>query len=210
MRTKYPRTPHLPWSEGVSSDDVRLLDTANFAGVEVVVTEKMDGENTTLYRDGSHARSIDSRYHPSRAVIKALQGQIGWQIPEGWRICGENLYARHSISYHNLPDYFMVFSVWDEQNRCLSWDDTQTFAQRLGLTVVPELYRGPWHETLIRQLPLDTQTQEGYVVRRADAFAFADFANSMGKWVRKGHVNTDQHWMHAEMVVNGLGGQDEH
>ncbi|WP_417763046.1 RNA ligase family protein [Shewanella sp.] len=209
MRTKYPRTPHLPWSEGVSSDDIRLLDTANFTDVEVVVTEKMDGENTTLYCDGSHARSIDSRYHPSRAVIKALQGKIGWQIPAGWRICGENLYARHSIGYDNLPDYFLVFSVWNEHNCCLSWDETQRFAASLGLTVVPELYRGRWNEALIRQLPLDTHTQEGYVVRRAAGFAFTDFANSVGKWVRKGHVNTEKHWMQAEMIVNGLGAQDE-
>ncbi|MEL7307213.1 MAG: RNA ligase family protein, partial [Pseudomonadota bacterium] len=42
-------------------------------------------------------------------------------------MCGENLYARHSISYNNLPSYFMAFSVWNELNQCLSWQDTKQF-----------------------------------------------------------------------------------
>ena len=77
MRVHYPRTPHLPWSPGVSADDVRAADLAGLAGREVVVTEKLDGENTTLYRDGLHARSLDSAHHPSRAWVKSLQGLVG-------------------------------------------------------------------------------------------------------------------------------------
>ncbi len=120
MRIKYPRTPHLPWSLGATNDDVKQRDLSHFVGKQVVVTEKMDGENTTLYNDYIHARSIDSRFHPSRAWVKALQVQVGYKIPIRWRICGENLYARHSISYNNLPSYFMAFSVWNELNQCLS------------------------------------------------------------------------------------------
>lgn len=100
MRTHYPRTPHLPWSPGASSDDVRLTGRPGLAGLtgsEVVVTEKMDGENTTLYADGLHARSLDSAHHPSRARVEALQGRVGPRILAGWRICGENVFARHSI-----------------------------------------------------------------------------------------------------------------
>ena len=100
--TKYPRSPHLPWSEGGTSDDAYLFDTDHFAGKEVVITEKMDGENTSMYRDGIHARSIDGRHHPSRDWVKALHGKICLEIPEGWRLCGENLYARHSIAYEEL------------------------------------------------------------------------------------------------------------
>jgi hypothetical protein len=66
MRIKYPRTLHLPWSPGVSSDDRVLHDLSCFTNKEVVVTTKMDGENTTLYADVFHARSIDGRHHSSR------------------------------------------------------------------------------------------------------------------------------------------------
>ena len=121
---KYPRTPHLPWSPGASSDDVWIDTFALFEGSEVVITEKMDGENTTLYADHIHARSLDSRHHPSRSWVKGLHQSIAHLIPAGWRICGENLYARHSVGYEALPSYFMVFSIWDEHNHCLGWEQT--------------------------------------------------------------------------------------
>ena len=56
---KYPRTPHLPWSPGRTKDDRMLDDTKTFDGRSVVVTLKMDGENSTIYRDRIHARSIE-------------------------------------------------------------------------------------------------------------------------------------------------------
>ncbi len=59
-RYKYPRTPHLKWSPGRSADDVELATTEAFEGEEVVVTVKLDGENTTIYRDYLHARSLDT------------------------------------------------------------------------------------------------------------------------------------------------------
>lgn len=67
---KYPRTPHLPWSPGASSDDVLLIDSQMFSGKQIVISEKMDGENTTLYTDHLHARSLDSRHHPAKTWVK--------------------------------------------------------------------------------------------------------------------------------------------
>ena len=70
MYKKYPRTFHLPFSEGVQSDDKIMKDLSSLEGKEVIVTYKMDGENTTLYRDHMHARSIDSAFHESRSWVK--------------------------------------------------------------------------------------------------------------------------------------------
>lgn len=204
MRVKYPRTPHLPWSPGATNDDIYQGNLRNFEGKLVVVTEKMDGENTTLYPDFVHARSVDSRFHSSRTWVKALQAEIGYKIPEGWRICGENLYARHSISYQDLSSYFMAFSAWNDSNECLNWEDSKGLFEQLGLVIPKELYLGPWCEKTIRNLELDTKQQEGYVVRVAGSFHFNDFAQCVSKWVRSSHVTTEQHWMHAEVVPNGL------
>ncbi|WP_328865766.1 RNA ligase family protein [Streptomyces sp. NBC_00304] len=210
MRTHYPRTPHLPWSPGASSDDVRLTgrtDLAGFTGSEVVVTEKMDGENTTLYADGLHARSLDSAHHPSRARVKALQGRVGPRFPAGWRICGENVFARHSIPYDDLAGHFYGFSVWDGDT-CLGWDRTVAFLHGLGIPTPPVLWRGVFDaraERTLRALRLDTGRQEGYVVRPAGSFPAAEFGRRVAKWVRPGHVVTDTHWMHAAVVENALG-----
>ncbi|MEW1792511.1 RNA ligase family protein [Streptomyces niveus] len=204
MRTAYPRTVHVPWSPGVGSDDVRGGDLDGLRGREVVVTEKMDGENTTLYRDGLHARSLDSGHHPSRAWVKALQGRIGALIPDGTRVCGENLYARHSIAYEDLESWFYGFSVWDGE-WCLGWDETVRVLRRLGIPVPVVLWRGAFDERALRGLKLDPARQEGYVVRTVEGFVREDFGRRLAKWVRPRHVQTDTHWMHAAVVENGLG-----
>ncbi|THF87859.1 2'-5' RNA ligase [Deinococcus sp. KSM4-11] len=201
---KYPRTSHLPWSPGLTSDDQVLGSADQFHGREVVITEKLDGESTSVYPKHVHARSLDPRPHPSRDLMKALQAELGYRIPEGWRLCGEYLYARHSIAYDDLEGYFYLFSVWDEHNRALSWDETRMWAEELALPTPRELYRGPWDEALTRALEINFDTTEGYVVRVTDSFAYEDFGTSLAKYVRRGHVQTDQHWMHGEVVPNRL------
>lgn len=197
---KYPRTLHLPWSPGATDDDRIHKDLSAFAGEEVVVTEKMDGENTSLYSDYYHARSLDSSSHPSQSWARAFHARMGWQIPPGWRVCAENLYARHSIAYDDLSAYLMAFSIWDETNRCLSWNQTVEWCNLLDLTHVPVLYRGPWDEAAVKAC----RGREGYVVRVTRAFAFAEFRRVVGKYVRAGHVQTTHHWKAQAVVPNGL------
>lgn len=205
-RHRYPRTLHFPFSRSRTDDDKVLTSVAHFHGREVVVTMKMDGENTSLYRDGYHARSLDSRHHPSRDWVKAFHAGFAHDIPEGWRVCGENLYARHSLFYDALPSYFLGFSVWNDQNIALGWDETLEFFQLLGVTPVPLLYRGVFDEALLRKLAadMDTSKNEGFVARLAGPIRYQDFARSAAKWVRAAHVQTDEHWMQAAVVANKL------
>ena len=77
-----------------------------------------------MYSDRIHARSLETDFHESRTWVRALWGNIKHEIQDGWRICGENMFAEHSIHYNNLETYFYVFSIWNETNDCLSWDET--------------------------------------------------------------------------------------
>lgn len=212
-RVKYPRTFHLPWSPGATADDRIMADPDEaFGAAEIVVTEKMDGECTTMYRDYLHARGLDYAPHPSRDRVRALHGTIAHDIPDGWRICGENLYAVHSITYDGLPAHFLVFSIWDERNECLPWDETVLWAKLLGLHAVPVLHRGPWDKKAVqRMLDGSAKSQlggdrEGYVVRLAGSFHYRTFRRSVAKYVRKNHVQTDDHWSHRSVVPNRLHG----
>lgn len=200
---KYPRTFHVPWSEGATSDDRILSSMSMFEGKHVAVTEKMDGENTSMYRDKVHARSIDSGHHPSRDWIKQnVWSRIRYDIPEGWRVCGENMYAEHSIRYEDLQDYFLGFSVWNDRNTCLSWDDTLVWLSLLDIVPAPVLYCGVYDEWTIRSLWKGTG--EGYVIRNVEQFTYATFKDNVAKFVRKNHVTTSEHWMHTEMRMNAL------
>lgn len=196
---KYPRTHHLPWSPGVTDDD-RIMDSVGLMELgqsEVVVTEKMDGENTTLYPDGYvHARSIDGASHPSRSWVKSQWAKVAHDLPQGWRVCGENLYAVHSIRYDDLSSYLQIFSIWDERNNCLSWDETVEWAGLLGFPTVRELYRGPMNFDIIEGLwhPGIADSVEGYVVRTVNGFPYREFRSRVGKFVRPNHVTSDRHW----------------
>ena len=139
--------------------------------------------------------------------MKQFHSTIQHNIPEGWRLCVENLYAEHSIAYKNLTSWCQLFSVWNDKNICLSYDETLEWAALLGITTVPVLYRGPWDEKLIRSLhkpEFEGDVSEGYVVRVTDAFPYRDFKKAVGKFVRKDHVQTHGHWMRSKLVVNGL------
>lgn len=196
---KYPRTHHVPWSLSKTNDDKTLSSVDHFQGKHVVVTEKMDGENTTMYNNNIHARSIDSANHPSRNWVKQFHASIAHNIPDDMRICGENLFAKHSIHYTNIKSYFYAFSVW-ENLICLSWEDTQFYLNELGILSVPVLYNGMFDEELIRNI--DITGKEGYVIRLADSFLYSDFSKSVAKFVRKNHVQTESHWMFDAITPN--------
>ncbi len=210
---KFPKISHLPWSEGVDQRTDRVFSCedvqASFWEHEVVVTEKMDGENTSLYGDYIHARSLNSRNHPSRNWVKNFHAGIKHEIPAGWRICGENLYAEHSIHYRDLPSFFLVFAIYNERNQMLAWDEMVEYAKMLGLGIVPLLYRGPYAEDAIKACYTGASAfggcvQEGYVLRLAGPIGWSTHRHGIGKFVRAGHVQTSHGWMHRKMVVNEL------
>jgi hypothetical protein len=205
---KYPRTHHLSFSSKVTDDDRVLKDEKYFEGKRVIVTSKLDGENSTLYPRYMHARSIDGLNHSSRNWLKQFHSQMGYNIPEGWRVCGENMYAKHTIYYEDLKTYFYVFSIWNDINYCLSWDDTIFWAQLLEVEVVPVLYDGLWDEQKIKEFCKDDK-REGFVVRLADSFSYGEFGKSIAKFVNplfkdKLKEEDTYHWRYSAIVPNKL------
>ncbi len=204
---KYPRTHHLPWSENINDDDRTVSNLDAFIGQRVIMTEKMDGENTTWYQDYCHARSVDSRNHPSRNWMKGAWAQRCGDIPEQWRVCLENLYAQHSIAYGELESYVMGFSIWNERNNCLGWDDTQMWFQLLDIVSVPVWYDGIWDEQAIKAIwkQKSRDESEGYVVRLADEIPYSQFRHKVAKFVRKDHVQPQaHHWQRGPVIPNKM------
>lgn len=205
MKVKYPRTKHLPHSPGATSDDKILKDTSCFNDKTIIITEKMDGENSTLYNDHYHARSLDSRDHSSRSWIKQFHASIKNDIPIGWRVCGENMYAKHSIEYNDLKSYFYCFSIWDDTNYCLSWHDTVEFCQLLNIEHVKVFKTLVWDELAIKEFKIDSDKEEGYVVRNSDGFLYKDFGDNVAKFVRPNHVQPNaKHWFRSTLETNKL------
>jgi hypothetical protein len=188
----------------------------------VVVTEKMDGECTTIYSDGTfHARSLDSKYHnTTQWVVRGIAERILLRsdvIPEGCRIVGENLQIQHAIHYNELPAFFMIFAAYDGNDVCLEWDQIIRITEMLDISTdafmkivhVPQLYIGPWDRKEIDACFTGVSCcggkQEGYIVRKADAFPRSKHEISMAKYVRKDHVQEHAHnWRRGPFVPNKL------
>lgn len=193
-KRKYPSTPYLLESRSKAVGDL-VTNDFDFWGKEVVITEKMDGENTTMYRHGTHARSVDSRYHPSRSYVRAFHASVRHKIAENQRIIMESVYAEHSIRYEDLDDYVYGIGVVEDEY-FLDWDSTNAVFRNLGLKPVPVLYEGIATKSVIKDMAasIDPTRQEGFVVRSRGFFEESSFVRNVGKWVRQNHVQTDEHW----------------
>jgi hypothetical protein len=210
MKIKYPRSWHLDYSQKVFSDDKRHIDDSHFIGSEVVVTIKMDGENTTIYNDYSHARSLDSKLDSEdRRWIDAFRiAKIEGNIPDSYRICGENLFYKHTCHYNDLDSMFYAFSIWDGET-CLSWDDSEKWCNLLDIKMVPVIWRGEYNKNAILKEFSDyseDRNTEGFVIRKAGEFKIEDFKFSLSKYVSSNFVIPDEHWRHSVKVMNGLKG----
>ncbi len=210
MSAKYPRSFHLPWSPGGTSDDKRMADVSGLLGVEIVITEKCDGSNLTYTRKSVFSRSHSGPpSHPSFDLAKATHASIAHLLSDGMSLFCEYCYAVHSIEYDALPGYSLVFGVRDDALGLFwEWDMIVAQAKDLGLPTVPVLFRGiveSEHDlealtsALAREPSAFGGQREGVVVRVGGEFPDAMFQRSLAKWVRRGHVQTDEHWMHQEL-----------
>ena len=124
------------------------------------------------------------------------------------------MYAKHAIHYtkakgNALETYFYMFSIWDDSNMCLSWDETEEWAELLGLTLVPVYYKGIYDKDFIvelnKKMESNTGTVEGYVIRLAREYHYSEFRDVCGKYVRKNHVqNNHGHWSQQKITKNEL------
>lgn len=123
---KYPRTPYL-WSHpSMGTEDRALEPTATFEWFTepVLVEEKLDGANVTLWqqdgrlrvapRGGADASDRGRQLGRLRAwvgerTVPLMQATSGGQV-----LYGEWLWVRHGVAYDALPDWFILLDVWRE------------------------------------------------------------------------------------------------
>jgi hypothetical protein len=211
---KYPKTYHAFWSPNIKRDDCTHSNMDQFLNKTLIGTIKLDGENSNLYSDYYHARSISSLHHKSRSWIKAFHARIATDIPEKWRLCGENMFAKHSIHYKHLKSFFYLFSVWDETNMALSWKETREWADLLNIEMVPIFCIGEFSTVDDMKARFEDAFDiycknskdevEGYVIRIADRIPYRNFRKYTAKVVRKDHVTTDDHWLTGDVIPNEL------
>jgi hypothetical protein len=187
---KYPRSLHSPISLGTTSDD-RFVPKGY---VEVyikrphILTEKLDGQNTSFNKVGVYARSHSApTEHPWDKPMVELWKRIKNDLGD-IELFGESMYAIHSIEYKNLESYFYLFGV--RQNGVwLSWEEVKWWAAAFDFPTVPEI-KIKYPLSQIIQSPEILQTKEDENV-------------ILSKWLK---MNLGMHWTDYVNTSGQLGG----
>jgi len=217
---KYNRTFHLPFSPGLQNDDRRVDSVDHWLKRSIMITEKMDGSNLCFERDNIFSRS-HSKYpvHESFNAAKAEWARVHHDITAGLQVFGEWCWAKHSIHYTNLPGFFMIFGVRDLRNTLWwDWSGVECLAADLGFPTVPIIteniiatsersLQNAVETSIQSRSKITNREVEGIVVRPDrwhQCFRDSEFQTKVCKWVRKDHIQTDEHWMNLSIVRNSL------
>jgi len=209
---RFPHTPHLVWlGEGVPRDDkvLSVREAATLLAGDVVVEEKLDGANLglSLAPDGGLRAQNRGQYlaEPHAGQFTRLPAWLG-QHSEALRavlkpnliIFGEWCAARHSLDYAALPDWFLLFDVYDRAAaRFWSTSRRNTLARAAGLITVPQWLHGKTTVAALKQLVIAHPSRyragglEGVVIRRESP----EWCEARAKLVRADFTQAiDTHW----------------
>lgn len=138
---KYCRSLHAGISLGSTSDD-RFMPTGYlkaFADMDnLVLTEKLDGQNNCFSKHGVFARShVAASSHPWDKPLRERWLLLKDDLKD-IELFGENMYGIHSIAYRKLESFFYVFAV-RVKDTWLSWEEVKFYAEMFDFPTVPEL-----------------------------------------------------------------------
>lgn len=188
---RYPKTPHC---------DPNIIIPKGW-----IVTIKIDGENSSIYYDGTfHIRSINSKSPSKDGRAKAWASMIAPILcAEGYhRLVFENCYDQHSIHYvkpfnplHAFYQTILITKMVGDEETVIPYEESSTFCQNYGIATTPIVCIADGERTVSDYAQLiNTKYQEGLVFRNPASFPLENLHQSIVKWVRRGHVQTDQHW----------------
>lgn len=156
---KYPRTPHLQGSRLQPGDeDLRQRRFSEIAGRHVVLEEKIDGANCAISftQDGdlrlqSRGHFLTGGAHEKHYDLLKQWGAVHKDrlyevLGDRYIMYGEWMYAKHSIYYDLLPNYFMEFDILDrETDRFLDTPSRHALISGLPVSSCPVLASGEFN-----------------------------------------------------------------
>lgn len=222
---RFPSTPHLFSAAGAKLPrDDKLMSAQALSELlagEVTVEEKLDGANLGISIDSQGAIRVQNR---GTYLVPPFSGQFD-RLRQWLRqhedhlfdvlsgnidliLFGEWCAARHSLEYGSLPDWWLLFDVYDRSvGRFWSVAERDTLAGRLSVAVVPCLFRGRVTcarlEAFLESQPSHYRDgpMEGVVVRSDDGV----WLRARGKLVRADFSQAiEEHWRSRAIEWNRI------
>lgn len=219
---RFPHTPHIAWlGDGEPRDDKVLTETEidAFLSHTVVLEEKVDGANLgfSLGSNGE-VRSQNRGQYLHRPFTGQFSRLNEWlaiheealfeSLGESLILFGEWAAAVHSLEYPSLPDYFLVFDVYDRNaQRFWSTPRRNALALRLGLRHIHQIGMGHYQLSSLKHMVTTTPSAyrdggcEGIYLRHEDE----DWLIARAKLVHPDFVqNIGKHWRSRALRWNTL------
>ena len=215
---KFPSTPHLALLGGVDVRGDKVMSEFErdaFLAHALVIEEKVDGANLGISFDADgNVRA------QNRGAYLSLQDGLGqwkklteWLSPkedalfdhltDHYILFGEWCYAKHSVFYDRLPDWFLGFDIYDKcTGRFLSRDRRDDLFEQIGIGKVPSLACGHFTLSELKEIlsppnseplrsSLSDQEAEGLYLR----YDRDDWLVQRAKLVRSDFIlSIEQHW----------------
>lgn len=217
---KFPRTKHLMNLGAMTRDDL-LMDKTDIDLMlkgEITVEEKIDGANLGFRLGSDNKIMAQNRSHyvysTSHPQFKKLDQWIEshkadlMEILYGhnYIIYGEWLYSKHSINYTKLPDYFIMFDLYDIDTKTFfSRNYVEELIKNTNIKLVPLIYKGKTTQDKLKAL-VQSNSQfyegpiEGVYIRSFDA----NKLKFRAKIVRSDFISGDEHWTKGKIIINSL------
>ena len=215
---RFPRTPHLAVLGTVNVRDDKVMSpqaARTFLEEDVIVEEKVDGENLGLsvldgrlvaQSRGSYVELGGTSFRGLAAWLHLRASRIARELGEDLVLFGEWCAVRHSVPYDALPDWLLVFDVYDHRSRAF-WklDERDLLAEALQLARVPRLATGRFDLADLRRLlgtsRLGATPMEGLVLRQTQR------PDRRAKLVRPEFLQAiGEHWRSGPVELNRLAG----
>lgn len=218
--TRFPSTPYLAPPSGFDVRDDKVLSSIErnrFLNHTLHVEEKIDGQNLGISVDGNHLR-YQARGSYVELGGRHFKGLENWVRPRASRIMssldeelilfGEWCAVTHSVYYNSLPDWFLLFDVYDRKsNQFWDIDLRNDMAIELGFHTVPLLETGLFSLENLYELmgtsAFGDSLMEGVVARSRENAA----PHKRAKLVRADFVQgIETHWMSGAQSRNRISG----
>ena len=216
---RFPHTPHIAWlATGAPRDDKVLSpdEAHELLADEVVLEEKLDGANLgfSVSPDGvlraqNRGQYLPQPFHGQFARLgpwlAAHEDKLFDALGTDLVAFGEWCAARHSLDYAALPDWWLLFDVYDRAaGRFWSVPRRNALAIAAGLVTTPQRAHGQTTLAALRQL-LDQPScyrpgpLEGLVVRQESTL----WCEARAKLVRPDFTQAiDAHWRRRAIEWN--------
>ncbi len=217
---RFPHIPHLAWLGKDAPREDKVLaprEVAMLLSSEVVVEEKLDGANLGVSLDDTGGLQLQNRgqyigrpfggqFSRAGAWLGHHEATLIHAIGSDLILFGEWCAARHTIAYDTLPDWFIVFDIYQRSiGRFWSVDRRNAWAADVGLPCVPVLARRRVTADELIAIVTSASSQfgarplEGLMIRQDNA----EFLQQRAKLVRPEFTQSiGEHWRNRRIEWN--------